>query len=186
MAVKDHKLYVGGLGKEWTTSKGVLVNHNPQWIKIIGHLGDIAHVDWTDKYNALRAKGGYLFPGYMIFESANWSPTDHKWYFLPRRASREAYDEKEDEKRATNLMLKADDEFATVDYHTIGEIVPVRGYSSFKFVPGTDNRLIVALKSEEDDGHTRTYVTLFDVNGFILVKDKLISDKLKYEGIEFV
>jgi soluble calcium-activated nucleotidase 1 len=83
-------------------------------------------------------------------------------------------------------MIKTDEEFAHVDYHTIGEIIPVRGYSSFKFVPGTQSRLIVALKSEEDDGHTRTYVTLFDVNGLILVKDQLISDKLKYEGIEFV
>ena len=31
----DCHLYVGGLGKEWTTSKGVLVNHNPQWIKMV-------------------------------------------------------------------------------------------------------------------------------------------------------
>jgi soluble calcium-activated nucleotidase 1 len=89
MAVKDRKLYVGGLGKEWTTAKGILVNHNPQWIKIIGHLGDIAHVDWTEKYNALRSKGGFTFPGYMIFESAAWSMHEQKWYFLPRRASKE-------------------------------------------------------------------------------------------------
>lgn len=34
MTVKERKLYVGGLGKEWTTAKGVLVNRFPQWIKV--------------------------------------------------------------------------------------------------------------------------------------------------------
>lgn len=186
MAVKDRKMYIGGLGKEWTTPKGELVNHNPQWIKIVGHLGDIAHVDWTENYNSMRSHGGYLFPGYMIFESSAWSPHENKWYFLPRRASHDPYDEKLDEKRATNLMIKTDEDFANVDYHTIGEIVPVRGYSSFKFVPNTDSKVIIALKSEEDEGQTRTYVSVFDINGYILVKDRLISDHLKYEGIEFV
>jgi len=186
MTVKDRKLYVGGLGKEWTTATGVLVNHNPQWIKVVGHLGDIAHVDWTSVYDAMRAKGGYLYPGYMIFESAAWSAASRQWYFLPRRASKEAYDEKADEHRATNLLIRASEDFSVVDYQNIGEVVNIRGYSSFKFVPGTENRIIVALKSEEDDGQTRTYVTVFDVNGAILVADKMISDKLKYEGVEFV
>lgn len=186
MAVKNRKLYVGGLGKEWTTSKGVLVNRNPQWIKVVGHLGDISHVDWSENYNKIRSLGGYNYPGYMIFESCAWNNVENKWYFLPRRASKEAYDEKLDEQRATNLMISADENFETIIYNPVGTIIPVRGYSSFKFVPNTNERLIVALKSEEDSGNTRTYVSVFDTNGFILVKDKLISDKLKYEGIEFV
>ena len=33
MTVRERKLYVGGLGKEWTTANGEFVNHNPQWIK---------------------------------------------------------------------------------------------------------------------------------------------------------
>ena len=123
----------------------------------------------------------------MIFESCVWNDLDKKWYFLPRRASRESYDEDLDEKRATNLLITADIDFQNVIYKEIGKIIPVRGYSSFKFVPGTNNRLIIALKSEEEDGKTRTYVTLFDkLNGNILVKDQLISNSLKYEGIEFV
>lgn len=36
MVVKDQKLYVGGLGKEWTTATGVFVNNNPQWVKVVG------------------------------------------------------------------------------------------------------------------------------------------------------
>jgi soluble calcium-activated nucleotidase 1 len=186
MAVKNEKLYVGGLGKEWTTSKGVFVNNNPQWVKVVGHLGDVSHLDWGKNYNEMRAVGGYNFPGYMIFESSAWNVDEKKWYFLPRRASKESYDEKLDERRATNLMITADENFEKVSYKTIGTINPVRGYSSFKFVPNTNGKFIIALKSEEDSGETRTYVTVFNTNGYILVKDAIISDKFKYEGIEFI
>ncbi len=34
MTKKGNELYVGGLGKEWTTTEGVFVNHNPMWIKV--------------------------------------------------------------------------------------------------------------------------------------------------------
>lgn len=159
MTVKDKKLFVGGLGKEWTTGKGVLVNHNPQWVKVVGHLGDVSHVDWVDNYNKIRSQGGYTYPGYMVFESCAWNNNEQKWYFLPRRASKERYDEKLDEQRATNLMISADEHFEKISYKSIGTIVPIRGYSSFKFVPNTNERLIIALKSEEDNGMTRTYVT---------------------------
>ena len=192
MAVKCEKsphdcfLYVGGLGKEWTTSKGVLVNHNPQWVKKVSPSGRVEHIDWTLNYDRVRRHGGFLFPGYMIFESAAWDVIQEKWTFLPRRASKEPYDELLDEKRATNLLITADESFDQVFYKKVGEVMPVRGYSSFKFVPNTRNKLIVALKTEEDAGKTRSFVTLFDVNGSILVKDMLISDSLKYEGIEFV
>lgn len=157
-------------------------------ISFKGHLGDVSHLNWTDNYNKLRevVGKGYTFPGYMIFESGAWSDTEQKWYFLPRRASQEPYDEKLDEKRATNLMITSDAGFVKLFYKTIGEVNPVRGYSSFKFVPGTENKVIIALKSEEDAGQTRTYVTVFDINERILVKDTLLSDKYKFEGVEFV
>jgi soluble calcium-activated nucleotidase 1 len=186
MAVKDQKLYVGGLGKEWTTAKGVYVNNNPQWVKVVGHLGDVTHLDWGYAYNAMRTLLGFGFPGYMIFESGVWNNAEKRWYFLPRRASKESYDEKLDERRATNHMVWSDEKFENIAYKTVGTVMPVRGYSSFKFVPNTNEKFIVALKTEEDSGETRSYVTVFNTNGYILVKDTIISDKFKFEGIEFV
>jgi len=186
MTVKDKKLYVGGLGKEWTTPQGVLVNHNPQWIKIIGHKGDVVHLDWTENYNKIRSSLGFSYPGYMIFESCVWSSQAGRFFFLPRRASSEAYDEVLDEKRATNLLINTDSEFKAVDYETVGRVIPTRGYSSFKFVPNTNEQLIIALKTEEDSGETRSFVCLLDAKGNILVKDIRISNDLKYEGVEFV
>ena len=61
--VKDETLIVGGLGKEWTTSTGELVNHNPQYVKTINPHGHIEHHDWTRNYEKLRESIGIVFPG---------------------------------------------------------------------------------------------------------------------------
>ncbi|VDM70796.1 unnamed protein product, partial [Strongylus vulgaris] len=41
LTVKGDKLYVGGLGKEWTTTDGVYVNDNPMWIKVVSRNGKV-------------------------------------------------------------------------------------------------------------------------------------------------
>ena len=52
--------------------------------------------------------------GYIIHESASWSSVHKRWFFLPRRESKDRYDEKLDESRGTNLMLTADEEFSDI------------------------------------------------------------------------
>ena len=156
MAVKGKTLYVGGLGKEWTTTEGVFQNHNPQWVKSIGPNGDVVHHDWVSRYEALRGALGIQYPGYVIHEAANWSDKHKKWFFLPRRASHESYNEKDDEHRATNVMITCDEDFTNFHVRTIGELNLTHGFSSFKFIPGTDDNLFVALKTEEDKGTIRS------------------------------
>ena len=185
MAVKGKTLYVGGLGKEWTTTEGVFQNHNPQWVKSIGVNGDVAHHNWVPRYNAMRAALGIEPPGYVIHESANWSDKHKKWYFLPRRASHLMYNEKDDERRATNVLLSSDEHFTSVEVRTIGKLNPTHGFSSFKFVPGTDDKLILALKSEEDQGTIRSYILAFDVSGKSRMAETLIGNN-KFEGVEFI
>lgn len=63
LAVKDERLYVGGLGKEWTTSTGEVVNGNPEWVKVVGHKGSVDHENWASSYSALRAAAGIRPPG---------------------------------------------------------------------------------------------------------------------------
>lgn len=61
--MKDEHLYVGGLGKEWTTTTGEVVNENPEWVKVVGCKGSVAHENWVSSYNALRAAAGIRPPG---------------------------------------------------------------------------------------------------------------------------
>ncbi|XP_057572000.1 soluble calcium-activated nucleotidase 1 isoform X2 [Hippopotamus amphibius kiboko] len=185
LAVKDEHLYVGGLGKEWTTAAGEVLNENPEWVKVVGCRGSVDHENWVSSYNALRAAAGIRPPGYLIHESACWSDTLQRWFFLPRRASHERYSEQDDERRGTNLLLSAAQDFGDISVRHVGEVVPTHGFSSFKFIPNTDDQIIVALKSEEDSGQIATYIMAFTLDGRFLLPETRIGS-VKYEGIEFI
>lgn len=128
---------------------------------------------------------GFCPAGYLIHESASWSERLQRWFFLPRRASHERYDETADEWRATNLLLSCPDDFSHISTRRVGPLNPTHGFSSFKFVPGTDDQIILALKSEEDAGKIATYITAFSLDGQVLLPETEIGD-VKYEGLEFI
>ncbi|KAA8582591.1 hypothetical protein FQN60_006262 [Etheostoma spectabile] len=181
----DKHLYVGGLGKEWTTTQGEFVNNNPEWVKVVGFRGDVQHENWVPKYKSLKSAAGIQPPGYLIHESAAWSDILQRWFFLPRRASKERYEETADERRGTNLVLSCSPDFKDIIVSRVGPLNRTHGFSSFKFVPNTDDQIILALKSEEDAGKIATYVTAFTLDGRILLPETKIGD-VKYEGLEFI
>lgn len=122
----------------------------------------------------------------MIHESGVWSHVHRKWYFLPRRASKEMYDDKLDERRATNILLVCDESFLNIEViNPFGPASLTHGFSSFKFIPGTGDRYILALKSEENDGKTASYIMVLDLKGNMIMKEKKIAGNYKYEGVEF-
>ncbi|XP_076879692.1 soluble calcium-activated nucleotidase 1b isoform X2 [Brachyhypopomus gauderio] len=185
LAVKGEHLYVGGLGKEWTTTTGDFVSNDPLWVKVIGFRGDVHHENWASQYSALRSAAGIVPPGYLIHESAVWSELRGRWFFLPRRASSERYDEAADERRATNLVLSCPADFSGVEAWRAGPPHPARGFSAFRFIPDTGDKTVLALKSEEDAGHVATYVTAFTLDGRVLLPETKIGD-VKFEGLEFI
>lgn len=127
-----------------------------------------------------------MVSGYMIHESGVWSDIFQKWFFLPRRASTETYTEEADERRATNLLFTSDEHFTEISMQRVGPFNPVRGFSSFKFIPDTSDSIIVALKSEEDKGTIASYITVFTIEGDILLEETKLEGSYKFEGIEFV
>jgi len=184
--VQRGKLVVGGLGKEWTTAQGEILSHDPMWVKLISPDGSVEHMDWVSHYQAVRAAAGVSWPGYMIHEAVCWSDKLAKWVFLPRRVSKEKYNDVTDERMGTNLLILADETFTDISVSTVGPLLPTHGFSSFKFVPDTKDTVIVALKSEEFEGKVATYLTVFNVaKGTVLLPETKIGDH-KYEGVEFV
>ena len=121
----------------------------------------------------------------MIHEAVTWSDVHQQWFFLPRRASKETYEEVADERRAANILLRASDDFSQIITSKMGRHHPTHGFSSFKFIPQTSDQLIVALKSEEDAGRIATYFSVFDITGKVLLDEVKIGDH-KFEGIEFI
>ncbi|XP_069691085.1 soluble calcium-activated nucleotidase 1 [Periplaneta americana] len=184
-AVKQRKLHVGGLGKEWTTNTGEAVNTHPQWIKTVSSTGEVEHYNWYHKYLAVRRSLGIEFPGYITHEAVAWSDVHDRWFFLPRRCSKESYNDVLDEARGCNVLITSDDTFTDIKVVHVGSIIPTHGFSSFKFIPGSSDQVIVALRSEENKGETATYIMGFDITGKILLPEIKIADK-KYEGFEFI
>ena len=67
--------------------------------------GEFRRVNWTEQFNFVRKALGCQSPGYLIHEAIRWSPHMRKWVFMPRRVSKEAYDDEKDEKRGSNKVV---------------------------------------------------------------------------------
>ncbi|XP_022173784.1 soluble calcium-activated nucleotidase 1-like isoform X2 [Myzus persicae] len=183
--VKNSKLYVGSHGKEQVWLKSHRVDISSMWVKTIDKSGSVQHLNWTENFIKVRAAVGIHFPGYMTHEAVEWSDLRQRWFFLPRKASVESYDTVTDERKATNLLLSASPDFDDIKVVRIGEIVPNHGYASFKFIPGTNDTMIVAISTQEEGKVTATFITAFTVDGEIIFPETKVSD-LKYEGFEFI
>lgn len=185
MSVKDKTLYVGGLGKEWTSQSGEYINDHPQYVKVISPWGHVTHVPWAQRYLLMKQAAGIGAPGYIIHESGCWSNVHKRWFFLPRRASQESYNDVEDEHRATNIVITADEDFKDLKVSHMGPLNLYHGFSSFKFIPGTQDSVILALKSEENKGQIASYIMAFDLQGNARMSELKVGS-IKFEGLEFI
>lgn len=186
--VKDQVLYVGSMGKEWTTASGEFENNNPMFVKAITVHGEIYHLNWANNFKALRSSIGIEWPGYMIHESGVWSSEAKRWYFLPRRCSRDRYNETRDEHMGCNYLITADESFHSIKPIELKRtnFPPTHGFSSFKFLPTTEDQIIIALSTEELNGKTSSYISAFNVNGEMLMPETRIPTDFKFEGLEFI
>ena len=110
---------------------------------MIDAQGTVRSVDWSDNYNAMRRATNTLFPGYLIIEALEWDGFHRQWVCLPRRVSLDPYDEDADEKRGSNIMIRASEDFSAIQVMETGVLTPTRGFSSFKFLPGSRNQVIL-------------------------------------------
>ncbi|KAI1724224.1 apyrase domain-containing protein [Ditylenchus destructor] len=119
--------------------------------------------------------------GYMIHESAQWSDIHNRWFFLPRRVSKEHYSETEDEFRGSNVLLVADSLFSRVEAKEIGEKGDgSRGFSAFQFLPGSNDDII-------DGVAIASYLVVFSLSsGKVLLPEHALNGAYKFEGIVFV
>lgn len=84
-----------------------------------------------------------------------------------------------------NKLISADENFRKVETVTLPPYKPTFGFSSFKFIPGSNDNVIIALLTEEHNGKTATHITAFTVDGKVLLGPKQVKTNYKYEGIEF-
>jgi len=70
------------------------------------------------------------FIGYITHEAVVWSDVHDRWFFLPRRCSKESYNDVLDETRGCNVMITADDAFTNIkvccDINTVPKVFKCR------------------------------------------------------------
>jgi len=194
---KDGCLYLGSMGKEYTNSDGSIANTNNLWISIINNRGEITRKDWTKEYNFVRGQLGAESPGYIINEAVIWSEALHKWIFIPRRISSEKYNDEIDEKKGSNKIALVNEDFTMAKIVEIPfkTLDPLHGFSTIAFVPGTNERHALAIRTveencvggDEDMCKQYTFFVIFDVlTGEVLMDEVKYDEEVKFEGVEFV
>ena len=193
--VKNGELVMGSMGKAYTNSKGEIMNTNNLYVSILNARGELRREDWAARYDVVREALNAMDPGYLIIEAVLWSDYHRKWVFLPRRISQEAYNDVKDEYKGSNKLVMVDENFrkATVVDIQMESMDPLKGFSTFAFVPGTKDRHAIAIRSVEegcadgDDCKQRSYCLVFDVKtGEVLSPEVQFAEPMKFEGIEFV
>lgn len=186
--VKDQVLYVGSMGKEWTTSTGDFESNDPMYVKAVTVHGEVYHLNWMNNFKAIRKSIGIEFPGYMIHESGAWSDVHRRWFFLPRRCSRERYNETRDEHMGCSFLISSDESFQNIRAIELkrNDVPSTHGYSSFKFLPTSNDEIIVALSTEELNGKTSSFISAFTIEGEQLLSETRIPTEYKFEGLEFI
>ena len=61
--VKDQTLFVGSMGKEWTTAAGAFESYDPMYVKSIATNGEIQHINWVNNYKLIRKSIDIEWPG---------------------------------------------------------------------------------------------------------------------------
>ena len=220
-----------------TSTMSIDIDTNKLWITVMDLQGRYRRIDWSTQYNFVRdALNVPKKAGYVTHEAINWSSYLQKWVFLPRRISMLPYDKIQDEHRGSNKLVLVDEDFTTSQVVEI-QIPPktitttadttdtamntndpgsLHGFSSFAFVPGTNDRHAIAVRSveencyggakiaistetvaaadaaanaedEDDVCQQRSYIVVFDVlTGKVLMEETKIEHNMKFEGIEFV
>ncbi|EQC25763.1 hypothetical protein SDRG_16361 [Saprolegnia diclina VS20] len=186
--VKGDVLYVGSHGVNWAPG-GVIENDYHRWVAQLSSLDAprIDHVNWSARFDAVQTALGAS--GYVIHEAVEWSEQLQKWVLLPRRVSDEAFSDEVDAVKGSNKLVLASEDFDDIEVRNVGAVVPERGYASFKFVPGTNDRVIAALKSVEDNvaGMQTTFLSVLDVaTGSVLLPDTEVPGGYKFEGLVFL
>ena len=82
--------------------------------------GEATAVDWSHAYLAMRRALGYEHPAYLLHEAITWSPHRRQWFVLPRRMSKEPYDEVRDETMGANTIIQASADWSRITTSTVG------------------------------------------------------------------
>lgn len=199
MVIKDGELLIGGHGRPYTAARdgSKILSVGPKWVKTVKDGMNVSHTNWTKQYDEVAKAGGVEWPGYLMHEAVLWSNDRREWVFLPRRRSTEAFEADKNQHMGWNVAIVSSEDLKSFRQIVIDGLTDrsgTRGFSSAKFVPGSKDRLVAALRTVELDWKvgdvwsrkTESYISVFDLDsGEMVLEETKMSDK-KFEGLVFL
>lgn len=185
--VKDDHIIVGSHGVESLNPKDDERKLNKFYVKKISKFGAVIHENWFEIYDKIRQAVGMPYPGFIIHEAALWSKLNQKWIFLPRKCSAESMSTDTFDHIGCNLIILANEDFTEIESHPLSDppLVDHRGFSSFQFVPNSNEKIIIGLTTIETDEEIATFIIGLDIQGKVLFPEsKILNDK--FEGLSFL
>ncbi|XP_059617988.1 apyrase-like [Phlebotomus argentipes] len=184
--VKDDHIYVGSNARENFLNTGEIENRNNFYVKKVNKDGKVIHENWFEHYDKIRNSLEMPFPGFIVHEACVWSPINNQWIFLPRKCTPQSIFNVTEDYIGCNKIIFASEDFSTITHVDIqaNPQPPERGFSSFKFLPDSDETIIVGLTTVETPEAVTTSIIAIDLEGRVLFPEtKIIDDK--YEGLAF-
>lgn len=138
------------------------VDETPPFLRVMDQQ------NWADRYKALERAAGVVVDGddvdnnnnsgssgFLMHEAVLWSHSRRQWIFLPRRRSVLPFDARTVATMGWNGVLVADEHFTAIQLRHIRDLADpsgLRGFSAAMFLPGSDERVVVALRTIEVEG----------------------------------
>ncbi|OQV24596.1 putative Soluble calcium-activated nucleotidase 1 [Hypsibius exemplaris] len=156
-------------------------------IKKVSANGTIESVDWNHVYEALDDHLAIKLGGFMMQEAVLYSDIAQAWYFLPRtiQYDNSTDDPVQDLSPCDFIVTATEDLTVFTTTALVGPLDWRFGFSAARFVPGTNDSLILALRSFESEELFATKIVMFHLNGTIVLPEQIVVKGIKFEGLEF-
>jgi len=86
---------------------------------------------------------------------------------------------------AQTFYFLANEDFSTIDVKTLGDMDPLRGTSSFKFIPFRDGE-VVQLKTIEYGEKIESFIGVINIQTNKILMPDTQCGNVKYEGVEII
>jgi len=204
--IRDNKLWIGSTGalknkKEKEADddadavQGDEQNQNQgptefskerQFVKRIGENGEVEDIDFSKHYeDVAETYDVNLREGQVIHEAVEFSDETQKWLFIPRRVTKEKKNKETWDSISTNQGVFADDPFDDFTSTEFGTLNSKLGVVSLRYIPGTNDQFVLALKYGKDEGNSATKLAVYHVSGKEVMPETDVAEGF-YSGVEFL
>jgi len=189
--VRNNQLWIGSTGslvpKNKTDEESTETSKERQIVKQIDPTGEVTDVDFSKHYEKLaEAYEVNLRQGHVVHEAAAWSDLLNKWIWAPKRVTKDKRDNETWNKISTNEVELSDDKFEDVTTTKFGNLTETVGFKGLRFIPGTQDRFVLALKAGTDEeGNYISTLAVYDLKGTEIMPETKVADGT-YSAVEFL